>query len=68
MITNNTIASYVAVFRVKILNLELVDMGSIHNLDGEIGHLVEPSLGASPTSHDNCHGPHSWTSLRHLDV
>ena len=34
MITNNTIASYVAVFRVKILNLELVDIGSITILMG----------------------------------
>ena len=47
MITNNTIASYVAVFLVKILIQELVSMGSIHNLDGEIGHLLELQFGSS---------------------
>ena len=39
IITNNIIASYVAVFLVKILIQELVDMGSLYNLDGKIGHL-----------------------------
>ena len=36
MITNNMIASCIAVFQVTILNLDLVDTGSIYNLDGKI--------------------------------
>ena len=35
-----TFVSYVAVFLVKILIQELVDMGSLYNLDGKIGHLT----------------------------
>ena len=38
------IASCIAVFQVTILNLDLVDTGSIYNLDGKIGHLVNITI------------------------